>query len=196
MVSRSEKDQLSASVSQLRLDTGASMARKPNPVAPLKTVANDTAKAKKKSIPVADSWEDEDISDDDEQQDYDDDGHGAPNSPRNMPDPPPPTPITPTLNAHHESSSSSSSHGTMAKSYPMSHSGGRGVDKRPEKTDAVARRMIAGALGLKAPRLTDEQKSYEKAIKEQEKARREREREERRHEEEEAARAKTAIWED
>ena len=56
--------------------------------------------------------------------------------------------------------------------------------------------MIAGALGIKVPKMTDEQKAYEKAVKGQEKARRERQKEEERKKAEEAARAKAAIWDD
>lgn len=69
------------------------------------------------------------------------------------------------------------------------------MEKRPEKTDAVAKRMIAGALGIRAPKKTEEQKRYEQAIKESEKGRREREREEVRRREEAAERAKREIWE-
>ncbi|CAI4211333.1 unnamed protein product [Parascedosporium putredinis] len=49
--------------------------------------------------------------------------------------------------------------------------------RRPEKTDAVARRMIAGALGVKAPKQTEEQKAYDRAIKEQARKKKEEERE-------------------
>jgi len=68
-------------------------------------------------------------------------------------------------------------------------------DRRPEKTDAVAKRMIAGALGIRAPKKTDEQKAYDRAIKEGEMTRRENEREEKRKLEEEREKAKRAIWE-
>lgn len=70
-----------------------------------------------------------------------------------------------------------------------------GPSKRPEKTDAVARRMIAGALGLRAPRATEEQKAYERAVREQEKKRRDAEKEEERRREEEAERKRREIWE-
>ncbi|PHH72723.1 hypothetical protein CDD82_5834 [Ophiocordyceps australis] len=72
----------------------------------------------------------------------------------------------------------------------------RDESKRPEKTDAVARRMIAAGLGIKAPKQTEEQKAYQKAVREQEKKRRDRERAEEQKNREEAERAKAAMWND
>ncbi len=65
---------------------------------------------------------------------------------------------------------------------------------RPEKTDAVAKRMIAGALGVKAPKKTEEQKAYDRAIKEKETKRRNQEKEAAARAKEEAERAKAAVW--
>ncbi|KAF3767668.1 hypothetical protein M406DRAFT_321653, partial [Cryphonectria parasitica EP155] len=65
---------------------------------------------------------------------------------------------------------------------------------RPEKTDAVARRMIAGALGLKAPKMTEEQRAYQKAIQEKERKRRDEQKAAEKRKEEEAAKAKAAMW--
>ena len=67
---------------------------------------------------------------------------------------------------------------------------------RPEKTDAVAKRLIAGALGVKAPQKTEEQKAYDRAIKENEIKRRNQEREATARAKEEAERAKAAVWND
>jgi hypothetical protein len=67
---------------------------------------------------------------------------------------------------------------------------------RPEKTDAVAKRMIAGALGVKATKKTEEQKAYDRAIKEKEIKRRNQEKEAAARAKEEAERAKTAVWDD
>lgn len=67
--------------------------------------------------------------------------------------------------------------------------------KRPEKTDAVARRMIASALGVKAPKLTDEQKAYERAMRDKERKNRELGKEEERKRQAEAEKAKVAMWE-
>ena len=67
---------------------------------------------------------------------------------------------------------------------------------RPEKTDAVAKRMIAGALGVKAPKKTEEQKAYDRAIRENEIKRRNQEREAAARAKEEAERAKAAVWDE
>jgi hypothetical protein len=56
--------------------------------------------------------------------------------------------------------------------------------------------MIAAGLGLKAPKQTEEQKEYQKAIREQEKKRREQEKAEEQRRIDEAAKAKAAIWDD
>ncbi|PHH65816.1 hypothetical protein CDD81_1185 [Ophiocordyceps australis] len=72
----------------------------------------------------------------------------------------------------------------------------RDESKRPEKTDAVARRMIAAGLGIKAPKQTEEQKAYQKAVREQEKKRRDRERAEEQKRRQETERAKAAMWND
>lgn len=66
---------------------------------------------------------------------------------------------------------------------------------RPEKQIAVAGRLIAGALGVKAPPKSEEARAYERVIREQEKKRLAKEREGRRVEAEEAERAKRDIWE-
>ena len=71
-----------------------------------------------------------------------------------------------------------------------------GLDKRPEKSSAAAGRMIAGALGVKAPKKTEEGKAYEKAVRENERKRRERLKEEQEREEREREANKRAIWEE
>jgi hypothetical protein len=70
------------------------------------------------------------------------------------------------------------------------------TDTRPAKTDAVARRMIAGALGIRTPIKTDEQRIYDKAVKEKELKRRNAERETLIKAQEEAERQRAAIWSD
>jgi hypothetical protein len=62
--------------------------------------------------------------------------------------------------------------------------------------DALAKRMIAGALGVKAPKKTEEQKAYDRAIKENEIKRRNQEREAAARAKEEAERAKAAVWDE
>lgn len=68
--------------------------------------------------------------------------------------------------------------------------------KRPEKTDAVARRMIAAGLGLKVPKQTEEQKAYDRAVREKERKRRQDERDEKKRKEAELEKAREAIWDD
>lgn len=69
-------------------------------------------------------------------------------------------------------------------------------ERRQEKTDAVARRLIVGALGLKAPKKTEEQRAYDRAVREKEMRRRNREKEEEERRRVEAERAKASVWED
>ena len=65
---------------------------------------------------------------------------------------------------------------------------------RPEKQTAVASRMIAGALGIRAPKRTEEQRAYDSAMKEKEIKRRNREKEEEAKARQEEERAKAAVW--
>lgn len=76
----------------------------------------------------------------------------------------------------------------------INHRGERTV--RPEKQTAVASRMIAGALGLRAPKRTEEQRAYDRAVKEKEIKRRNREKEEAAKAREEEERAKAAVWDE
>lgn len=69
-------------------------------------------------------------------------------------------------------------------------------DKRPEKTTAVAGRMIAGALGVRAPKRTDEEKEYDRAMREKERKRRAEEKEREKREAEEREARKKAVWDD
>jgi hypothetical protein len=149
----------------------------------------DSAKPTKKKSKkvVADSWEDEDVSDSDSGTETkapevdDDDDIDAPPKP---PAPPPPTPLSPV------GPSWSASEGLPTSRAPD------GGPRRPEKTDAVARRMIAAGLGLKAPKQTDEQRAYQKSIREQEKRRREQEKAAEKKAQEDAEKAKAAMWDD
>jgi len=140
----------------------------------------------RKKQSVADSWDDESDSGSDTSTDT-----GRPLSPQtsaNYPSAPPPTPISP---SHHES---------FISPYGYGSEGGREERRertvRPEKTDAVAKRMIAGALGVKAPKKTEEQRAYDRAIKEKEMKRRNKEKEDEARKKEEAEKAKAAVWED
>jgi len=148
--------------------------------------ARDSKAQKSKKKPVADSWEDEDVSSGAEDGDSrpSTSGPGA----KEGTSAPPPTPVSPNYNipqsfASVDSALSRNSDADLAT-------------KRPEKTDAVARRMISAALGLKAPKPTEEQKAYDKAIREQERKRREEERAADKKKHEELEKAKLAVWED
>ncbi|KAK2775213.1 hypothetical protein CKAH01_12848 [Colletotrichum kahawae] len=143
--------------------------------------------AKKTKKPVVDSWEDEDLDDDDDEEEEakppGGDGSKAP----------PPTPISPTYNTASQSFPPYSTTDPTGGASAASPAGG---PRRPEKTDAVARRMIASALGVKVPKQTEEQKAYDRAVREQERKRREEEKAAERKKQEETERAKAAIWED
>ena len=54
--------------------------------------------------------------------------------------------------------------------------------------------MIAGALGIRAPKRTEEQRAYDRSVKEQELRRRNRERDDAAKAREEEERAKAAVW--
>ncbi|KAL2006108.1 hypothetical protein VTN00DRAFT_9762 [Thermoascus crustaceus] len=167
-----------------------------------------TTKNKKKKPAVADSWEDEasespDSSGSDTereaQQGY---GDETPISPASTnaegPLAPPPTPISPQTLASSTSQpwlayNNSSPSASRTSSNSRSPAGGAPA-RRPEKQTAVAGRMIAGALGIRAPKRTEEQRAYDRAMKEQEIKRRNRAREEEARAREEEERAKAAIW--
>lgn len=107
---------------------------------------------------------------------------------RETPGPPPPTPIS----MRSDESENSACEG---RQLPASAKGSRGEEKkRPEKTTAVAGRLIAGALGLKAPKKTDEQRAYDRATKEQEIKRKTREKAMKDKEREEDEKARAAAW--
>jgi hypothetical protein len=153
---------------------------------------------KKKDSPVADSWEDE--------ADADDNAEATPVAATAAgTSAPPPTPLSPVAHSKRPFSPSALPgpgfsippfDGAGDYPAPSSPAAGGGPSKRPEKTDAVARRMIASALGMRAPKPTEEQRAYDKAVREKERKRREEEKERERKREEEIARARQAIWDD
>ncbi|KAJ4310547.1 hypothetical protein N0V84_010915 [Fusarium piperis] len=148
------------------------------------TQTTKPAPKKKAKKVVADSWEDEDVSDSEPEAEPDSDKADE-LTPSTTPAPPPPTPMSPV----------GDSAWTPPEDAPGPRVGGESA-RRPEKTDAVARRMIAAGLGLKAPKQTEEQRAYQKSIREQEKKKREQEREQEKKRQEEADKAKAAIWDD
>ncbi|KAK5073899.1 hypothetical protein LTS08_002003 [Lithohypha guttulata] len=110
------------------------------------------------------------------------------------PGPPPPTPISPQdadpMSRKWESSLNDSGRPTPRSAAANQHS----TDRRPEKTTSTANRMISGALGIKAPKKTEEQRQYEKATKEAEIKRKNREKEQREKENINDEKAQAAIW--
>ncbi|KAI1107023.1 hypothetical protein F4804DRAFT_329771 [Jackrogersella minutella] len=155
----------------------------------------------KKAAPVADSWEDEDVSDtaeaepaspalEKEDSKVDGSGFAAP----------PPTPASPSYSASGippwQSTTATSPSSSLSPPASPAASGSDAYRSRPEKTDAVARRMIASALGVKAPRPTEEQRAYDRAVREKERKKREEEREAERRRMEEEEKVKAAIWND
>lgn len=143
-----------------------------------------TAKAKQQ---VSESWDDEELEDSGE----DTDRPLSHQQSLDYPSAPPPTPISP---------STSFKNASYVNPYGYNEdaaSARRPSDvRRPDKTDAMAKRMIAGALGVRAPKRSEEQKEYDKAIKEKETKRREKEKEDKVREQAEKERQKQAIWDD
>ncbi|KAK4181907.1 hypothetical protein QBC36DRAFT_316861 [Triangularia setosa] len=185
MTSNTTADELTSSVTKLSLQTSSLDTKRPPPA------------QQKKVAPVADSWEDEDDGNESEPEET---PLGNAQAGTNAP---PPTPMSPIARKQPFSPSTLNAPGTLGFSSfdgpggdSSPRSAGPAPDRRPEKTDAVARRMIAAGLGLRVPRATEEQKAYDRAVKEQEKKRREEEKERQRKKEEEAQKAKQAIWED
>jgi hypothetical protein len=167
----SEDQNVSASLKGLSLNTKEE---------PEKTTPKLAAKKSKAKEVIADSWEDADSDSEPEAE-----AESNEPTPSVTPAPPPPTPMSPV--------------GGLPWTPPVGSPGpraGADPDRRPEKTDAVARRMIAAGLGLKAPKQTEEQRAYQKSVREQEKKKREQEREEERKRQAEVEKAKAAVWDD
>lgn len=159
---------------------------------------------KPKSKPVADSWDDEASGSDTETDEPSTAAGNKPTSPRDSldpistvpsnegaPTPPPPTPASPTPFDFPDNTPYGSIDGGVK---------GRGAsnapDKRPEKTTAVAGRLIAGALGVRAPKRTEEEREYDRAMREKERKRRTEEKEREKREAEEREARKKAVWDD
>jgi hypothetical protein len=140
----------------------------------------------RKAQQVAESWEDEEVSGDERDQPI------SSQNPSDYPAAPPPTPSSPT--SHSAREPFVNPYGYDANEPASTRN--RQTVSRPDKTDAVAKRIIAGALGIKPPKRTEEQKAYDKAIREKEIKRRNMEKEEAAKAMEETARAKAAVWDD
>jgi hypothetical protein len=157
---------------------------------------------KPKSKPVADSWDEELSGSDTETETGTGTGTTLPKASARdslepistvtsnelSPNPPPPTPASPPPFEFPDSVPYGASRSRMDS---------RGaLDKRPEKTTAVAGRLIAGALGVRAPKRTDEEREFDKAMREKERKRRTEEKERERKEKEEVEARKKAVWDD
>ncbi|KXS99694.1 hypothetical protein AC578_9922 [Pseudocercospora eumusae] len=157
---------------------------------------SDSKPTSKKAEP-AESWEDEaDLSSDAETEKAT--TPGRPGT-ADYPPPPPPTPSSP-VNARHrptvEKSFGPLQFDGALDSVAESSLGYQGEEKRPEKTTAVASRLIAAGIGQKAPKRTKEQREYDQAMKVQEKQKRDQARAEEDRKRREAEQAKKAIWDD
>ncbi|KAI0458733.1 hypothetical protein F5B21DRAFT_404530 [Xylaria acuta] len=168
---------------------------------PTASTSSSKPKPKPKKKAVAESWEDEESSASE--------AEAEPPTPSTQPDgssqggvaAPPPTPISPSYGRHGPNGNTSNNAPWLASSGTDGDHGYRdaqsdGAARRPEKTDAVARRMIASALGVRAPKATEEQRAYDRAVREKERKKREEEREAERRRQEEAEKAKAAMWDD
>lgn len=139
---------------------------------------------------MAESWEDEELASGDEAEQK----HPplSPQQSADFPSAPPPTPSSPPASFNRESFINPFGYGSDS----IKDARTERASARPEKTDTVAKRMIAGALGVKAPKKTEEQKAYDKAIREKEIKRRDDEKAAVKKAQEDAERAKQAVWSD
>lgn len=167
-------------------------------------ISQDSKKAKPKA--PLDSWEDDASSDTETETHAKSPLRPTTSSTSDLPSPPPPTPISPSIsipsNDTHVTlppygtegvNGSSSSSGASTPSRRITPGS---EDKRPEKSTAVASRLIAAGLGQKAPRRTKEQREYDQAMKLQEKKKRDAAREEEKRRVEEREKAKRDVWGD
>lgn len=166
-------------------------------------------KAKPKSTPVAESWDDElssgSSTETETESQYQSLSRSTTGTSTNLsplksatsndlPNPPPPTPASPTAKPFDFPEASKFGYGSEGRE--RSGSGRESPARRPEKTTAVAGRLIAGALGVRAPKRTEEEREYDKAMREKEKKRRDEERDRERKEKEAAEARKRSVWED
>ncbi|KAF8542057.1 hypothetical protein BDD12DRAFT_423426 [Trichophaea hybrida] len=134
-----------------------------------------------------DDWETADLSsEDDEVGKLDDEFTAGFN-------PPPPTPTSP-IHSHRRGSSATLGIGSPTPRTPIAVVAEEKTE-RPTTTDAVARRMISAALGVRT-KSTVEQREFDSAVREKEKKRKEEEKERKREEEKKEEEAKRKIWED
>ena len=164
-----------------------------------------TGPKKQKAVEPADSWED---AAEEESSGSDTETELEITSSSDYPAPPPPTPSSPSFEIvssnpgsipyfgvecaeKNRSSTNASTHSRRGGSGLTSRDGD---DKRPEKSTAVASRLIAAGIGQETPRRTKEQREYDQAMKLQEKKRRDHARDEEERQKAEALKAKRDVW--
>ena len=151
--------------------------------------------------PVADSWEDVSSSETETESSSAPLSLAPSQEAGNIPNAPPPTPIS--MKPADFSNAGTWSAGTsplLLDPYGPRYQpdGIRGNEvksgSRPEKSNAVAGRLIAGALGVKAPKRSSEEKQYDKAVRDNERRKRDRLKEKEKLAKEEEEKAKAAVW--
>lgn len=171
---------------------------------------NKTSAKASKNEEVVESWDDEDNEEAvDEASSLPDVPSKHKRNPSDYPNAPPPTPATtsPTMSAQAAQSFQGIDSAfddvpitpQTSRTTPAStrrNDSAAGEEKRPEKSTAVASRLIAAGLGVKAPKRTEEQRAYDKAMREQERKRKEKEIQDRKKAEENREKAKRSMWED
>lgn len=170
-------------------------------------ISKSSQQAKPKAAEPVDSWEDDAGSDTETEVESKAALRPTSTSASDVPSPPPPTPISPSIASARDNPhtslpssgydgtiSSNSSSGANTPSRRVAATGSE--DKRPEKSTAVASRLIAAGLGQKAPKRTKEQREYDQAMKVQEKKKRDAARDEEKRKAEETEKAKRDIWGD
>lgn len=137
---------------------------------------------------VADSWEDEEAATSESDTEI------LANK-SSIPEAPPPTPISPSG----QSEAVWGGYSSANSSVPVrvhSSSLAQSPSSRPEKSTAAAGRMIAGALGMKPPKKSEEALAYDRAIQDKELKRIARAREERKAAEQRREQASRKVWDD
>lgn len=168
------------------------------------SISTSDSKVRPKARRIAESWDDED-----EEKDESEDDEAALSTPKasprksrtsEYPGPPPPTPSSPQFvlpQGVGDPGGERSFEGFNSRSSRPDRDvdAARG-ETRPEKTTSTASRMIAAGLGVKAPPRTEEQKQYDRAMRDKERRTRDTERESKREAEESKMKAKQAMWDD
>ncbi|KAF2708836.1 hypothetical protein K504DRAFT_408028 [Pleomassaria siparia CBS 279.74] len=183
-----------------------------NTLSNLHLSTSQTVKAKAKSALVADSWDEEGSSGSETETETKTTLSTVPTSTSaakdslgpiktsasyQSPNAPPPTPASPTPFKVPDSLTDTAwFNQTRGIEGGREGSGTNTPTKRPEKTTAVAGRLIAAGLGVRPPRRTEEERAYDKATREKVRKQRDEEREKEKREKEQAEARKKAVWDD